>query len=145
MDHVKPNYLACKIDISGYFTDTEPGKELLARCGGKIYYSGFFDDSVNTYCASTQPSVWIDVIDLVPETFPEEETASNELWEELMDLHTSDDSSYWSRRDVERWKVAQPDRFKTLDFDFDAEQLGSEKDSERHDEVREYLSGNPWF
>jgi len=134
-------FLACLIDISSYFTDTEPGRELLAKCGGKLFYSGFFDDSVNTHLCSFQPSVWVEVLGIEPETYPEDDEAREELYGELLDLLTSDDDSYYLRRDIERWKVAHPDRFQEVDFDFEED---STFDS-RHDEVREGLSGNPVF
>ena len=141
LPEIPPKFFACLIDISGYFTDTETGRELLEQCGGKIYFSGFFDDSVNTHLCSFQKSVWIEVLSLEPERYPEEDPARNDLNEELLRLLDRDDSSYWQRRDVERWKVAHPGRFKEVSVDFDED---STFDT-RHDEVREELQGNPVF
>jgi len=39
-----PRYIACRIDVSPYCQS-----DFLARCGGKVYLTGFFDDSVNTH------------------------------------------------------------------------------------------------
>jgi len=138
---IPPKFIACLIDISGYFKDTAPGRDLLERCGGKIFYSGFFDDSVNTHLCSFEKSVYIDVLSIEPERYPEDEDESDALNVELIDLLTIDDSSYWSRSDVERWKVEHPDRFKDLDSTFEEDSTFES----RHDEVREELQGNPVF
>jgi hypothetical protein len=133
---IPPKFIACLIDVSG-----QCSPELIERCGGKVYISGFFDDSVNTHLCSFSPSVWVEVVSIEPERYPEDETASNDLNEELLGLLTHEDNDYWNRRDIERMKEANPDHFKDLDFDFD-EGL---TDNERHDEVREHLQGNPVF
>jgi len=134
--NIPDKFVACLIDISEYCSP-----ELLERCGGKAYYSGFFNDAVNTYCCSMTPSVFVDVIELVPEQYPEDEDASNALNEELLELLTPDDGGYYDRRDVERMKGCNPERFRVLDLSFDED----EADQERCDGVREYLQGNPCF
>jgi len=138
---IPPKYIACLIDISGYFTDTEPGKELLAQCGGKIFYSGFFDDSVNVHLCSLTPAVYVEVLELVPETIPEDDAVSEELWNALNLLHTADDSGYYNRREIERMKEQSPDHFKVLDCTFEAD----DTDETRMDVVREDLQGSPVF
>ena len=131
-----PKFLACLIDISSYCSP-----ELLARCGGKLFYSGFFDDSVNTHLCSFQPSVWVEVLSIEPERYPEDNRESNDLNEELLGLLTSDDDSYYLRRDIERQKVEHPDRFKEVSVDFEEDSTFNS----RHEEVREELQGNPVF
>ena len=136
-----PKFIACLIDISGYFKDTPAGLDLLERCGGKIFYSGFFDDSVNTHLCSFQPSVWVEVLSIEPERYPEDDRESNDLNEELLGLLSQDDDSYYLRRDIERQKVEHPDRFKEVSVDFEEDSTFNS----RHDEVREELQGNPVF
>lgn len=128
-----PKFLACKIEVSQHCSP-----DFLARCGGKIFLSGFFDDSVNTHCCSLTPSVYVDVIELVAEAYPEDEATREALYEELREVHTIDDSGYYGRRDIERMKERNPDHFKDVDLTFD-------EDDDPSDKVREYLSGNPEF
>jgi hypothetical protein len=138
---IPPKFIACLLDISGHYTDTEEGRAFLKRCGGKIYFSGFFDDSVNTHLCSSSPSVWVDVVEICPEKYPEDEHESDLLNCDLIEMLQADDNDYWSRRDIERMKVAHPDRFKELDFNFDEDST----DQERQEQVHEHLQGNPVF
>ena len=133
---VPPKYFACLLDISSVCSP-----DLIERCGGKLYYSGFFDDSVNTYLCSLTPSIFVDVIELVPEISPEDEERSNALNEELLELLSESDSGYYDRRTIDRLRKESPERFQELVH------LGleGETDAERVDEVREFLHGNPVF
>jgi hypothetical protein len=130
---IKPEFIACLIDISHLCTP-----ELLARCGGKLFYSGFFDDSVNVHICSFTPSVYVDVIELVAEKYPEDEATREALYEELRREHTIDDNGYYNRGDIERMKRHNPDHFKVLGLTFD-------EDDDPDDVVREHLQGNPCF
>jgi len=130
---IPPKMTACLIDVSEHCSE-----DFLAKCGGKIYMSGFYDDNVNTYCCSTTPSVFVDVIELVPETYPEDEDAREALSEELLEAHTADDSGYYNRRDIERMRADHPERFKDLGMTFD-------EDENPEEMVREHLCGNPVF
>jgi hypothetical protein len=130
---IEPKYIACLIDISEHCSE-----EILARCGGKLYMSGFYDDNLNTYLCSPEPCIFVDVIELVPEKYPEEEPARDNLNCELIEAHTMDDSGYYGRRDIERRRERNPDHFQELSFTFDA-------DDKPEDEVREHLQGNPRF
>lgn len=136
---IPDNFVACLIDVSQYYLDSEEGRALLERCGGKIYESGFFNDAVNTHICSLTPSVYVEVLELVPERYPDEEPARNDLWEELNNLHTIDDSGYYDRSDIERLRTEHPDRFKVLG------DVEGETDKAKHEAVREELQGNPVF
>jgi len=134
--HIPPKYVACLLDMSEYCSP-----ELLARCGGKVYLSGFYDDNLNTYICSFDPMIFVQALEWVPEEYPEEEPARNDLWEELNELLTVEDSDYYGRYDVERMRKANPDHFKELDFTFEKGTSQEESD----EAVREELQGNPVF
>ena len=123
---VPPNtFFACLIDISEHC-----GAEFLERCGGKVYLSGFFDDSVNTYLCSMTPSVFVEMIGLVPERYPEDEALADALNNEL--LEGSLDDEYHLRSDIDRMRTQ---KLEGLDFE----------DEDPSEVVREYLQGNPVF
>jgi hypothetical protein len=127
----EPKYIACLLDVSSYCSE-----DFLARCGGAVYLSAFFDDSVNTFCCSQTPSVFVEELEHVPEKYPEDEAARETLNEELLDLPLL--CFYTRRVDIEKLKVEHPDRFKALDFTFD-------EDDDPAEVVREHLQGNPVF
>ncbi|HIF07701.1 MAG TPA: hypothetical protein EYQ64_12350 [Gemmatimonadetes bacterium] len=131
-----PRYIACRIDVSPYCQS-----DFLARCGGKVYLTGFFDDSVNTHLCSLTPSVYVHSLGFVPEAYPEGDEEREALDTELMEIQTTEDSDYYGRPTIERLRKAQPEDFKAVDVEIDRE------DSEEAwtDEVREHLSGNPVF
>ena len=126
--------IACLLDVS-YGADPE----FLARCGGKIYMSGFFDDSVDTHCCSFTPMVDVTYLGLVAEEMPEDETAREALYMDLLDAFAdSEAGGYVRRADVTRLRKAHPERFVALGFSADE---GTPE--EQREEIREYLSGNP--
>lgn len=128
---VSPSFVACRIDMSRYCE-----QEFLDRCGGKVFLSGFFDDSVNVHICSLTPSVFVEGLAFVPEGYPEDEALRDELNEEL--LANDADDSYFNRRDIERMRKATPDDFMALDVAFD-------EDDDPAEVVREHLQGNPLF
>jgi hypothetical protein len=131
---IPDNFVACLIDISEYCE-----AKFLKRCGGKVYYSGFYNDAVNTYICSFEPTVFVEVMEIVPEGYPEEEPARTDLWEELNDLRTDDDDGYYGRYDIEQMRKEHPNRFRELG------EARGETDEEKQDAVREELQGNPVF
>jgi hypothetical protein len=139
---IMPKFIAGLIDISEH---CEP--EFLERCGGKVYYSGFFDDSTNHHLCSFQKNIWFEVVELVPEKYPEGQDEAEALHSELLDARTLDDDDYFPRDMIERLMKEHPDHFEELKFNFDEDEEKTEEelDRERHEEVREYLSGNPYF
>ena len=120
--------------------DAHVDPDFLARCGGALYESVFFDDSVNVHICSLTPSVGFEVLELVAGEYPENEDAREALYDELMEVHSSSEGFYYmDRSDVERLKKANPENFKNLgDFDVDEDENACEV-------VREYLQGNPVF
>lgn len=120
--------------------DNHVDPDFLARCGGALYESVFFDDSVNVHLASATPSVGIEVLEYLPEEYPEDEDEREALYDELMEVkNESEDFYYMTRRDLERLKIRNPENFKDFgDFEVDEETDG-------YDLVREYLQGNPEF
>jgi hypothetical protein len=130
---IAPKYLACLLDVSAYCSP-----DFLEMCGGKVYQSGFFDDNLDTFICSPERMVFVEWIELVPESTPEDEAAREQLYEILIEEGTDRDDSYLSRRDVERLKVEAPERFKEVEIDLDPEEDASEQ-------VRELLQGNPLF
>lgn len=141
-EKIQPKFIAGLIDISEY---CEP--DFLERCGGKVYYSGFFDDSTNHYLCSFQKNIWFEVVELVPEKYPEDQDESEKLNMELIDARSELDDGYYSRSLVESMMEKNPEHFEVLEFNFDDdEDLDEEaQDRARHDDVREYLQGNPRF
>ena len=127
----EPKYIACLLDVSSYCSE-----DFLARCGGAVYVSCFFDDSVNTYCCSLTPSVFVEELEHVPGRYPEDEAESERLNLDLLEIETRD--AYYTRRDIEKLKLEHPDRFKPLDLTFD-------EDDDPSEVVREHLQGNPEF
>lgn len=131
---IDSKYIACLIDISYGISD-----DFLTKCGGKVYLSGFFNDSVNAYCCSITPSVFVGAIELVPESLPEDEESREAIYEELMDAFCEGDcSGYYDRSYIEKMKKEKPERFSEIDIHLD-------KDESEDDQVREYLQGNPVF
>ena len=139
---IKPKFFAGLIDISEH---CEPG--FLERCGGKVYYSGFFDDSTNHHLCSYQKNIWFEVVEIVPEKYPEDDYDADQLNMELLDARSELDNGYYPRSLVESLMEKNPEHFTTLDFNFDDDEDLDEKaqDRARHEEVREYLQGNPCF
>lgn len=128
-----PSFVACLIDVSAHCNPA-----FLERCGGKVFVSGFYDDNVNTHICSFTPMVFVDCLELVAEVLPEDETARDELFNELCEAHTLEDSDYWTRANIDRWRVEHPERFTALALTFD-------EDEDKTEQVREHLSGNPVF
>lgn len=131
-----PKFVACLIDISAY---AEP--DFLARCGGKVYLSGFFDDSVNTYCCSATPSVFVGALELVAETYPEEDSAREALYEELLETSATLEGGYYTRSYIESIKKNHPERVAWLDLDLDLD----EDEQGRWQQAREALQAYPAF
>jgi len=131
--HIPPKYLACLIDVSEH---CQP--DFLEKCGGKVYQSGFFDDNLDTFICSPERMVFVEWLELVPESTPEDEAAREQLYELLIEEGSDLDDTYLSRRDIERMKAEAPERFKEVEIDLDPEEDASE-------EVRELLQGNPLF
>jgi len=136
------NFYAALIQVPDHHVEPD----FLAQCGGALYESVFFDDSVNTYAASTVPSVGIEVLGLVAEEYPDrillDDDESEALHDELMEAHSvSEDFYYMNRSDLERLKKKNPGNFKDLgEFEVD-EDAGEDA----YEVVREYLQGNPVF
>lgn len=131
---IPDNFVACMIDITEHCSE-----DLVARCGGAVYLSGFYNDAVNVHICSLTPTVFVEALGFVPERYPEEDPARNDLNEELLGLLGPDDDSYYERSEIERMRREHPDRFKVLG---DAE---GETDREKAEAVREDLQGNPCF
>lgn len=129
--NIPPKFVACRIDVTEYCSPS-----FVARCGGKVYESGFFDDNLNVFICSAQAHVFVEALELVPERYPEDETARNALNEELLEQEVED--HYYLRRDVARMREANPDHFVELDLTFD-------EDDDPSEAVREHLCGNPRF
>lgn len=135
---IPPKYIACIIDWSD---GCDP--DFLARCGGKVYLSGFYDDNVNTYICSAQKMIWVQGLELVPEARPGDGNAQDRLETELMDLwHNAcineQDSDYYPRSKIETLRKEFPENFKEVGIDLD-------EDEDPADQVRELLQGNPEF
>ena len=130
------NFYAALLRVPSAHVDPD----FLARCGGALYESVFFDDSVNVNLASLTPSVGIEVLELVPEEYPEDEDEREALYDELLEVHSDSEGFYYmTRRDLERLKKKNPKNFKDLgEFEVD-------EDEDAYEVVREYLSGNPVF
>lgn len=128
---IKPSFVACLIDVSEYCSEG-----FLARCGGRVYESAFFDDNLNTYLCSATPCIFVESLSLVAEKYPEDEEAREALCSELLDVDLKD--SYYERRDIERRRRESPDKFVALKVAFDG-------DDDPAEVVREYLQGNPCF
>lgn len=128
---IKPAFIACRLDMSEYCSP-----EFVARCGGKVYLSGFYDDNLNTYICSAQKMIYVHALEFVPEKYPEDEEARNTLNEELLEDTVDDD--YFSRATIERLRKEHPDNFRAVEITFD-------EDDDPAEEVREYLQGNPEF
>jgi len=128
---VSPSFVACRIDMSRYCE-----QEFLDRCGGKVFLSGFFDDSVNVHLCSLTPAVLVEGLEFVPESYPEDEALRDALNEELLANDATD--AYYDRSTIERMRKVNPDHFVELDLTFD-------EDEDPADETREHLQGNPVF
>jgi len=130
---IEPKFVACLIDVTEHCSP-----DFVERCGGRVYESGFFDDNLDTYICSAEKMIFVDVLELVPEKYPEDEEASEALNCDLLEAVTADDSGYYGRSQIERMREANPDHFVELDITFD-------EDGDPSDEVREHLQGNPRF
>ena len=133
---IQPRWTAALLRVP----DAHVDPDFLARCGGVVYESVFFDDSVNVHICSLTPSVGLEVLELVAGEYPEDDDAREALYDELMEAHSGSEGFYYmNRSDVERLKKANPESFKNLgDFDVD-------EDEDACEVVREYLQGNPVF
>ena len=131
---IEPKFIACILDISEHCSE-----EFLARCGGKVYLSGFYDDNVNTYLCCSTPSIFVEGLQFVPEVYPEDEPTREALFCELTEIFTMEDiGNYYERRQIERMREKNPDHFSEVGLTFD-------EDEKPEDEVREHLQGNPCF
>jgi hypothetical protein len=124
-------FIACILDMSQYVSE-----ELLARCGGKVYLSGFYNEALHTHLCEMTPSYFVDGLGYVPENYPEDEKLSNALNEEL--LENMVEGSYYHCSRIKALREKNPDHFKELDFTFDV-------DDDPDEMVREHLQGNPCF
>lgn len=127
---ITASYIACKIDISQYFTS-----DLLKKCGGKIYLSGFFDDNLNTFICSQEKMIFVHTLCYIPEFYSENEI--DEIENDLSILDCEDD--YFSRSTIEKLRKENPDNFQLIDknnFNCNENSI---------DEIRKYLQSNPIF
>lgn len=136
-----PSYIACLIDWSDGCSE-----EFLKRCGGKVFVTGFFDDSVDHHLCSPQKHIYFHGLGLEPEKYPEGEKGRQTLYDELLEgwheaCLNDADKGYHLRRDIERLRETHPERFVEVHIEFDDPQ--DEDECER--EVREHLTGNPVF
>jgi len=138
MDDIKPKFIACLIDVSAHCSE-----EFLARCGGKVYLSGFYDDNLDTHCCSFTPMIDVTYMGYVAEEYPEDDEAREALHEELMITGADELGGYYTRRDLERVREAHPERFVALDIDLDSDEDEDEQRRAWNEQVYEYLSGNP--
>lgn len=127
---IQPKFIACRLDMSSYCS-----QELLDRCGGKVYLSGFFDDNLDTHICSAQKMVYVHALEFVPEKYPEDEETRDALNEELLE---GADDDYFPRALIERMKQLRPDDLQVVEIDLD-------EDEDPADQVREALQGNPVF
>jgi hypothetical protein len=131
MDNIAPTFIACRLDMSQHCSP-----EFLARCGGKVYLSGFFDDNLNTHICSAEKMVYVHALEFVPEQYPEDEEARDALNGELLEDTVDDD--YFGRATIERLKKEHPENFRAVEITFD-------EDDDPAEVVREHLQGNPEF
>jgi len=141
MDDIKPKFIACLIDVSAHCSE-----EFLARCGGKVYLSGFYDDNLDTHCCSFTPMVDVTYMGYVAEEYPEDEEAREALHEELMDIAAENEAGgYYMRRSMEVVRKKHPERFVVLDMELETDEE-LDQDTQRrewNEQVMESLSGNP--
>ena len=99
---IQPRWTAALIRVP----DNHVDPDFLARCGGALYESVFFDDSVNVHLCCLTPSVGLEVLELVAGEYPKDEDAREALYDELMDpFHDAVESFYYmNRSDLERLK-----------------------------------------
>lgn len=131
-------YVACLIDITSFFED----KSLVEKCGGKIFYSGFFNDSVAVHICSFVTNVYVEVIDIISEDLPDDENDRIDIEETLTESHTIYDSGYYKISDITKMRKSHPERFKVIDINFSEPGLS---DTVKSEEIREALSGDPIF
>jgi len=96
-EHVPPNWIAVKIDESEHCD-----REFLARCGGKVFQIYLVDTSIQTHCCELTPSYGMVPIDLVAESYPDDEQARETLYEDLMDASNVAEFCYRHCRHVDR-------------------------------------------
>lgn len=128
---IAPKFIACRLSMREHCSDS-----FLARCGGDLYLSGFFDDNLNTFCCCSRPSIYVHGLELVPEKYPEDEEAREALNLELMEGDA--EGGYYLRTEMDRIRHQRPDCFQEVEIDLDPEE-------EADEQVREHLQGNPVF
>lgn len=131
MELIEPKFIACLIDMSHCCE-----KAFLERCGGKLYMSGFYDDSTNTYICSAEKMVFVHALEWVPEEFPEDEDDKDALYNELEDAPP--EAAYFARYDIDAMRESAPKNFVPVDIELDP-------DDDPAEYVLEILQGNPIF
>lgn len=131
MTTILPSWNAVRIDVSQY---VDPA--FLARCGGKLYQVCLFDASQHTFCCEITPSYWMLPIDLVPETYPDDEQESDALSTDLLLEICHMDAFYMHCSAVERLE-ARP-----ILLDIDPEDIPADRGES--DAIETY-HGNPLF
>lgn len=139
----QPRFVACLIDISRLAS-----AEFLSQCGGKLFMSGFYNESENVHCASLTPCYDFTFVEHLPGEWPEDEDAREELHDALLDSVDGCESNYYDVSDIERAREAHPERFVFWgDPGLDPEEYDSPEDlrKARIDAVSEALGSNPEF
>lgn len=100
---VAPNFVVIALDESRYFRDSEEGRQLLKRSGGKIYSLSLYDSNRHIYIASLTPTYELFTYEYVPARYPGNEDASERLNMEMIELlQESNQVDYYNVRDIDR-------------------------------------------
>ena len=131
-----PEWHAVKIDESDGC-----GAEFLKRCGGKCYQIYLIDMSTRTHLCEFTPSYCMIPVELVAETYPEDDGVREDLYEELRTVfyECCNDVSYMHCHDIEQLP-AEDKHDLEIKFPSPEDWSGDDRGAEA---VLEYYQGNP--
>jgi hypothetical protein len=139
-----PQFVVICLDDSEYFKETDKGRALLERCGGKICSVHVYDQNLHVYICSSTPTYEMHFIECVAggESKDSDEDERERLFEDLLELGISyEPVSYNYTNDVDR----RPASSKHV---FDAEKTIPEDEAEYRDMLEatlEHVRGNSYF
>ena len=82
-----PEWYAYRRDVSEYYTESEEGRALLERCGGKIYEIYVFDFRRHVHCCELTPSYELWYVESIPGGEEPEGQYDQDLYEALREAN----------------------------------------------------------
>jgi|GEM_PF-1275384 len=136
----QPCFCAIKLDETKGYLETESGRALVYRCGGKIYGVYLYDSREVTYLCSPETNYY-----LLPEVTPDDERGREQLDSDLTEANIDELDRYFTCAKID--SLAKVSEYHKVIRDY--EQSSSEDREvtyqEALDDALEYVRGNALF